>query len=789
MSMKLRELIRAVRGSKTAAEERAVVAKEAAAIRDSFKAGETSYRHRNIAKLLFIHMLGYPTHFGQMECVKLVASAKFSEKRIGYLGLSQLIEEDTEVLMLVTNCIKIDMGSNNQFVAGAALVTLGDLGTPEMCMVLGREVESLMSSQNPNIRKKATLCSARVIEKVEDLTDRFVPKLVAALEDKVHGVVLAACSSLLSLLNRNPSLLPDLKHVPSILIRCLKTIIASGYSGSAEYEFSGVTDPFLQVSILRLLGVFASASILTPEEMNDLLAQIATNTDGSRNAGNAILYECVNTIMSLPNADSGLRVLGVNILGRFLTNKDNNVRYVALATLQRVVSIDEKAVQRHRSTVLECLQDPDISIRRRALDVATALTNSSNVKAVVKEFFEYLLVAEGEFKEDLVTRICHVADHFAPDKRWYIDTIIRVMVLAGSAVRDGPLASFCHILLSTPDLQNYATNELLRAATTGGSESVLHAAVWCVGEFGGGLIAGGGMMGTSPAELLNFLEQTSQKAYLSIADQEAVQHQKQVSSVSSRSGHTLCEYVVTAFAKLSTRLPGEYKSRIASNLRHFDCATSAELQQRACEYLELLGSSWDQHRIGIFDKMPVSDKVIASLGDRAVGESKPVKRDSFDLEDLLGGSPKKAPIIQNNHDALLDILGPTSTSFDPLGDLISSPAADSQKGKVIHERNGLRIELLHTVQNGVYSISAKFNNYAAGGTLTNFVFEVAVPKYLKLVMSPASSSSVPAYGSTTQSFTITNSEPDKAILLKFRLNYLTAQGQPITDMGQVAGLE
>ena len=82
-------------------------------------------------------------------------------QRIGYLGLMILLDERHEVLMLVTNSLKNDLNSKNQFSVGLALTALGNICSVEMARDLSPELEKLMSVSNSYIRKKAALCCTR----------------------------------------------------------------------------------------------------------------------------------------------------------------------------------------------------------------------------------------------------------------------------------------------------------------------------------------------------------------------------------------------------------------------------------------------------------------------------------------------------------------------------------------------------------------------------------------------------------------------------------------------------
>jgi AP-1 complex subunit gamma-1 len=190
-------------------------------------------------------------------------------------------------------------------------------------------------------------------------------------------------------------------------------------------------------------------------------------------------------------ASQGLRVLGINILGRFLANKENNVRYVALQQLIQVVDLDYNAVSRHRQIITDCLKDHDICIKKQALDLIYKITNSMNVKSITKELINYLLVADNEFRKELANKICLICEKYAPTKKWHIDTVIKVLTMSGSAVQEEYISQIITQIATTPELHSYSVAKVFRLMQENISQmGLVQLGCWLVGEFGEMLASG-----------------------------------------------------------------------------------------------------------------------------------------------------------------------------------------------------------------------------------------------------------------------------------------------------------
>lgn len=673
------------------------------------------------------------------------------------------------------------------------------------------EIESLLTTSNPYIRRKAALCAMRIARKVPDLQEHFVEKAKLLLSDRNHGVLLCGLTLVTSMCEAEEAEGEEdpvdiFRPVVPHLVRTLKELTSPGYA--PEHDVSGITDPFLQIKILRLFRVLGRGDATTSEQINDILAQVATNTESSKNVGNSILYEAVLTILEI-EADSGLRVLGINILGKFLTNKDNNIRYVALNTLVKVVNVEPNAVQRHRNTVLECLRDPDISIRRRALDLSFTLIREDNVKVLIRELLAFLEVADNEFKPIMTTQIGIAADRYAPSKRWHVDTMLRVVKLAGNYVKEQILSSFVRLIATTPDLQTYTVQKLyaaLKADVT--QEALILAGTWVIGEYGDFLLSGGSY--EDEGVEIHVIESDIVDLYTTILN-------------STYASQIVTEYIITSAMKLTTRMSDPAQIDAIRRLMSGRTADlNIEIQQRAVEYNNLFG--YDDIRRGVLEKMPAPEirEEQRVLGQATTAKDKrssrtlkdktkkaPRQSDQDMLLDLMGGESSTSAVTspttsnQNTADLLADILGgdtapppprkptpslPQQSTKDSLMDLFSAtpaspsaaangsskplptspldlfgvPAAQSTPSsppatRPVYNKNNLSVTLQvtrPTSAGGAAHILARFRNTSPMNTLSGVGLQAAVPKSQKLVLQAISKAVLEAGGEATQAMKV-----------------------------------
>jgi AP-2 complex subunit alpha len=583
-------------------EEQKRVDKELANIRKKFTAtgkqlGEdgcnnslsTYQRKKYVWKLVYIHVLGYDVDFGHAEVLALVRSGKYSEKHVGYTALSLLLSGDDPMMNSILNTIRKDVtnpapatAKNNapttDTAQSLALCSIANISGVELIQSLHTEVQHTLvaKASTPCVKKKAALCLLRLARTSPKMVSgkEFAPQMGQLLQDRHLGVLTSATSLLYGLACQQAqeyeSLIPYAVHILGMLV--LKKACAR------EYLYYRTPSPWLQIKLLKFLQLHPQALNSGNEngkedaqhitQLVSVVSKILTETDVSdsinkSNADHAILFESVNLIVTWGSAGPAvLREGAMKLLGKFISVREPNIRYLGLLTMAKLAQLEGTAesIKKHQATVLVSLKDADISVRRRALDLLFVMCDTDNAERIVDELVAHLVLADAAIREEMVLKIAILAEKYATDLRWYVDTILKLISISGDHVSDAIWHRVVQIVTNHPqgDLQAYTAATLLVAASPRRChETAVRVAAYVLGEFG-------------------FL--VAERPGMSGEEQFRILHQHWVTcSPQTRA------ILVSTYAKLAN-LYEECRPLVAPVFARCKNSVDVEIQQRSAEY-------------------------------------------------------------------------------------------------------------------------------------------------------------------------------------------------------------
>uniref|UniRef100_A0A7N6A0J9 AP-2 complex subunit alpha n=1 Tax=Anabas testudineus TaxID=64144 RepID=A0A7N6A0J9_ANATE len=687
-----------IRNCKSKEAEIKRINKELANIRSKFKGDKAldGYsKKKYVCKLLFIFLLGHDIDFGHMEAVNLLSSNKYTEKQIGYLFISVLVNSNSELIRLINNAIKNDLSSRNPTFMCLALHCIANVGSREMAEAFASEIPRILVAGDTmdSVKQSAALCLLRLYKTSPDLVlmGEWTSRVVHLLNDQHMGVVTAAISLITCLSQKNPD---EFKTCVSLAVSRLSRIVSSASTDLQDYTYYFVPAPWLSCKLLRLLQCYpppedGAVKGRLVECLETILNKAQEPPKSKKvqhsNAKNAILFEAISLIIHY-DSEPNLLVRACNQLGQFLQHRETNLRYLALESMCTLASSEfsHEAVKTHIETVINALKtERDVSVRQRAADLLYAMCDRSNAKQIVAEMLSYLETADYSIREEMVLKVAILAEKYAVDYSWYVDTILNLIRIAGDYVSEEVWYRVIQIVINRDDVQGYAAKTVFEALQAPAChENMVKVGGYILGEFGN-LIAGDPR--SSPLVQFNLL------------------HSKfHLCSVPTRA------LLLSAYIKFINLFP-ETKATIQEVLRCDSQIRNSdvELQQRAVEYLKLSSIASTDVLATVLEEMPPfperESSILAKLkkkkgpGAVSVTELEDNKREGGELNGGSDRGPDTAAMAASNAVSKLSIGLPPNKqncfsappSEDPAPPLSE---ADELLNKFVCKNNGVLFE-------------------------------------------------------------------------------------------------
>ncbi|KAI3914183.1 hypothetical protein MKW92_002776 [Papaver armeniacum] len=382
-----------------------------------------------ILRLVYVEMLGHDASFGYIHAVKMTHDDSLVLKRTGYLAVTLFLNEDHDLIILIVNTIQKDLKSDNYLIVCAALTAVCKLINEETIPAVLPQIVELLGHQKEAVRKKAIMALHRFYQRSPSSVSHLVSNFRKRLCDSDPGVMGATLCPLADLIAVDVSAYKDL--VVSF-VNILKQVAERRLPKS--YDYHQMPAPFIQIRLLKILAQLGSGDKHASECMYTVLGDIFRKGDSSSNIGNAILYECICCVSSI-HPSPKLLDAAAEVTSRFLKSESHNLKYMGIDALSRLIKINPDIAEEHQLAVIDCLEDPDDTLKRKTFELLYKMTKSSNVEVIVDRMIDYMIsISDNHYKTEIASRCVELAEQFAPSNQWFIQTMNKVFEHAGDLV-------------------------------------------------------------------------------------------------------------------------------------------------------------------------------------------------------------------------------------------------------------------------------------------------------------------------------------------------------------------
>ncbi|XP_031715463.1 AP-4 complex subunit epsilon-1 [Anarrhichthys ocellatus] len=440
---KLGSFIRGITELTSKHEEEKLVQRELVSIKEQVSSPNTSMRQMKelMVRAIYCEMLGYEASFSYIHAIKLAQQGTALEKRVGYLAVSLFLNESHELLLLLVNTVLKDLQSTNLIEVCMALTVVGQMFPKDMIPAILPLVEEKLNHPKEIIRRKAVLALYKFYLIAPNQVQHIHNKFRKALCDKDPGVMAASLHIYLQMIQDNPE---GYKDLTASFVTILKQVV--GGKLPMDFNYHSVPAPWLQIQLLRILAFLGKNDQSSSEIIYEVLDESLRRAEINHNITYAILYECVKCIYTI-HPKSELLEKAAKCIGNFVLSPKINLKYLGLKALTYVVQQDPKLALQHQMTIIECLDHPDLIIKRETLELLFRITNAQNVTVIVVKMLEFLRVNKDDYTTiDLVGKVAELAEKYAPDNEWFIETMSTVFSVGGDMMQPDIPNSFLKLL-------------------------------------------------------------------------------------------------------------------------------------------------------------------------------------------------------------------------------------------------------------------------------------------------------------------------------------------------------